>query len=42
MSVVNRCDAFLAKHHEHVSSFVLSMLLILTLDLITPSILLLA
>lgn len=39
MLVVKHCDAMLAKYHSYVSPFVLSMLLILTLDLLTPTLL---
>lgn len=40
MLSIKQCDAFLAKHHQYVSPFVLAIALIVTLDLVTPTMLL--
>ena len=42
MLSIKKCDAFLAKHHRYISPFVLAMITILTLNLITPTVLLAA
>lgn len=41
MVVVKHCDEMLMKYHNYISPFVLSMLMVLTLNLLTPSLLLL-